>query len=145
MPTHDRSAAISADEARHRAGMRAFPEPAGRAGLGDRVGLEPELFPVQRDRAGRPAGRMLLSRPDGVGVLEVVDELAVRDDRIGARTGEPLAAVEYPVEGGGRLTFEPGAQVEHSTAVYPSVATAIGDVEDVLGQPEQRRRRLRGA
>jgi glutamate--cysteine ligase len=134
MPTHDRSAAISADEARHRSGMRAFPEPAGRAGLGDRVGLEPELFPVQRDRAGRPAGRLLLSRPDGVGVLEVVDELATGDDRIGARTGEPLAAVEYPVEGGGRLTFEPGAQVEHSTAVYPSVATAIGDVEDVLGR-----------
>jgi glutamate--cysteine ligase len=42
--------------------------------------------------------------------------------------------VEYPVEGGGRLTFEPGAQVEHSTAVYESVAAACADVSDVVGR-----------
>jgi glutamate--cysteine ligase len=71
-------------------------------------------------------------------VLEVVDELAASDDRIGARRSSPPATVEYPVEGGGRLTFEPGAQVEHSTAVYPSVATACADVGDIIG-------RLRGA
>jgi len=32
------------------------------------------------------------------------------------------------------LTFEPGGQVEHSTAVYESVAAACADVSDVLGR-----------
>ncbi len=133
MPTQDQRAAISLDEARHRAGQRAFPDP----GDGDRVGgvgLEPEFFPIIRDARGRPNGRLLLTRPDGDGVLEVVDELASTDQRIGRRTSKPPGPVEYPVEGGGRLTFEPGAQVEHSTAVYPSVASATGDVLDVVGR-----------
>ena len=131
MPTHDRSTAISLDEARHRAGMQAFPRASGDTGLA-RVGLEPEFFPIFRGRDGRPAGRLLLSQPGGSGVLEIVDELAAEDDRIEARIGAPLGPVEYPVAGGGRLTFEPGAQVEHSTAVYPTVATAIDDVDDVM-------------
>ena len=137
MPTQDKGAAISMDEALHRAGMQAFPEPVPGASVGG-IGLEPEFFPIIRDEKGRPQGRLLLTQPEGCGVLEVVDELAVSDDRIGARRSSPPAAVEYPVDGGGRLTFEPGAQVEHSTAVYPSVATACTDVGDILG-------RLRGA
>ncbi len=137
MPTQDKGSAISMDEALHRAGMHAFPEPLPGASVGG-IGLEPEFFPIIRDEKGRPQGRLLLTQPDGCGVLEVVDELAASDDRIGARRSSPPAAVEYPVEGGGRLTFEPGAQVEHSTAVYPSVATACADVGDILG-------RLRGA
>jgi glutamate--cysteine ligase len=137
MPTEDRSAAISLDEARHRAGLNAFPE-AGHAERLGGVGLEPEFFPIVRDAKGRPQGRLLLTLPDGTGVLEVVDELAISDDRIGPRNSRPLGPVEYPVEGGGRLTFEPGAQVEHSTAVYDSVATACSDVKDIVG-------RLRGA
>jgi glutamate--cysteine ligase len=133
MPTQDHRAAITLDEARHRAGWNAFPEP----GDGDRVGgvgLEPEFFPVIRDDKGRPNGRLLLTQPGGSGVLEVVDRLASTDQRIGRRTSKPPGPVEYPVEGGGRLTFEPGAQVEHSTAVYPSVASAAGDVLDVVGR-----------
>ncbi len=137
MPTQDPKFAISADEARHRAGLRAFPEPRGGGALGG-VGLEPEFFPIIRDGAGRPRGRLLLTQPDGVGVLEVIDGLTTADDRIGPRDSQPLGPVEYPVDGGGRLTFEPGAQVEHSTAVYDSVAAACADVRDVLG-------RLRGA
>jgi glutamate--cysteine ligase len=137
MPTQDRSAAISLDEARHRAGLKAFPESTASGRIGG-VGLEPEFFPIQRDAKGRPRGRILLTQGDGNGVLEVVDALAALDDRIGARSSRPPGPVEYPVEGGGRLTFEPGAQVEHSTAVYESVATACSDVQDILG-------RLRGA
>jgi glutamate--cysteine ligase len=137
MPTQDRSAAISLDEARHRAGLKAFPETARAERLGG-IGLEPEFFPIIRDTQGRPMGRLLLTQDGGDGVLEVVDDLAASDDRIGARSRQPPGPVEYPVEGGGRLTFEPGAQVEHSTAVYESVATACSDVSDVLG-------RLRGA
>ena len=76
----------------------------------------------------------MLTQSNGKGVLEIVDELAATDDRIGPRSSRPPGPVEYPVEGGGRLTFEPGAQVEHSTAVYPSIATACVDVGDVLGR-----------
>lgn len=133
MPTEDKSAAISLDEARHRAGLKAFPKPSRSGPLGG-VGLEPEFFPIIRDREGRPRGRLLLTQPDGSGVLEVIDELAASDVRIGPRDNRPLGPVEYPVEGGGRLTFEPGAQVEHSTAVYPGVAAACSDVGDVLGR-----------
>jgi glutamate--cysteine ligase len=133
MPTEDRSAAISLDEARHRAGLKAFPDSVRSGTLGG-VGLEPEFFPIIRDATGRPQARLLLTQPDGAGVLEVVDELAATDDRIGPRSSRPLGPVEYPIEGGGRLTFEPGAQVEHSTAVYPSIATACVDVGDVLGR-----------
>lgn len=137
MPTCDRQSAIGMDEARDRAGNLAFPPPQDEALIGG-VGLEPELFPIVRDSDGRPFSRMLLSHPGGSGVLEVVDALAKTDDRIGPRTGRPPGPAEFPVGGGGRLTFEPGAQVEHSTAVFPSVATVIADVDDVL-------RRVRGA
>jgi glutamate--cysteine ligase len=137
MPTQDRSAALSLDEARHRAGLKAFPEALRAERLGG-IGLEPEFFPIIRDAKGRPQGRLMLTQTDGAGVLEIVDELAASDDRIGPRNSNSPGPVEYPVEGGGRLTFEPGAQVEHSTAVYDSVASACSDVRDVLG-------RLRGA
>jgi hypothetical protein len=64
MPTEDRSAAISLDEARHRAGLKAFPETARSERLGG-VGLEPEFFPIIRDAKGRPQARLLLTQPDG--------------------------------------------------------------------------------
>jgi len=137
MPTQDKRAAISLDEARHRAGLHAFPEPDDGDRIGG-IGLEPEFFPIIRDDKARPAGRLLLTRPEGNGVLGIIDDLAATDDRIDRRSSRPPGPVEYPVEGGGRLTFEPGAQVEHSTAVYPSVASATADVLDVVG-------RLRGA
>jgi glutamate--cysteine ligase len=137
MPTEDKKHAISVDEARHRAGVTAFPDRGNVPRIGG-VGLEPELFPIVRDPQGRPAGRALLNLPGGCGVVEIIDELARTDDRIEARISGPKGAMEYPVEGGGRLTFEPGGQVEHSTAVYPCVRAAVADVADVLG-------RVRGA
>jgi len=133
MPTQDRSAAISLDEARHRAGLNAFPEAVRPERLGG-VGLEPEFFPIVHDAKGRPQKRLLLTQADGNGVLEVVDELADSDDRIGPRSSQPPGPVEYPVEGGGRLTFEPGGQVEHSTAVFESVAGVCSDLTDILGR-----------
>jgi glutamate--cysteine ligase len=133
MPTHDQRAAISLEEARYRAGRNAFPDARDESRLGG-VGLEPEFFPIVRDMEGRPINRVLLTQPGGVGVLEVIDSLASTDDRIEPRIGSPPSAVEYPVDGGGRLTFEPGGQVEHSTSVYQSVAASIADVEDVVGR-----------
>jgi len=133
MPTEDKRAAISVDEARHRAGVTAFPDRGEVPRIGG-VGLEPELFPIVRDREGRPAGRALLTQPGGHGVLEIIDKLAASDDCIEPRDPDAPGPIEYPVKGGGRLTFEPGGQVEHSTAVYSCVASAVADVAHVLGR-----------
>jgi len=133
MPTHDPKAAISLDEARQRAGLNAFPEPNEDDRLGG-VGLEPEFFPIVHDSNGRPRGRLMLTHPEGIGVLEVVDALARSDDRIEPRVSRPPGPVEYPLPDGGRLTFEPGGQVEHSTAVHSNVADALADVEDIMGR-----------
>jgi glutamate--cysteine ligase len=97
------------------------------------VGLEPELFPILTSSTGEPRGRLILSRPNGVGVVQVIDGLVDPSGRILPRIGRPPHAFFYPLANGGRLTFEPGAQVEHSTAVHTSGAAALADVDDVVG------------
>ncbi len=129
MPTDDPHRAISFDEAFQRAGELAFvPATPGQEDF--HVGLEPELFPILVDDRGGPAGRMALEGEDGV--IATVDALAGCDDRIAVRQGPAMGPWEYPLAGGGRLTFEPGAQVEHSTAVHPTAREALEDVQDVL-------------
>jgi glutamate--cysteine ligase len=133
MPTDDPRLAISADEARRRAGLAAFPsstrDPQARG-----VGLEPELFPIAVSATGEPRGRLLLSRPGDLGVVEVIDSLVPGSGSIRPRVGRPPHSFFYPLANGGRLTFEPGAQVEHSTAVQPSAAAALADVGAVIGE-----------
>lgn len=132
MPTTDRSRALTADEARRLAGLAAFPKLAKRPDqMG--VGLEPELFPIAASASGAPRERLVLSRPNGLGVVQIIDGLADPAGTILPRIGRPPHAFFYPVAGGGRLTFEPGAQVEHSTRVHASAASALGDVEKIIG------------
>jgi glutamate--cysteine ligase len=132
MPTSEPKSAITADRARFRAGDVAFPALTDSTPIG-RVGLEPEYFPIFRDQDGRPAGRVPLQNPAAPGVLDVLDEMACDEAEFGSRRGGPVGPWEYRLADGGRITFEPGAQVEHSTAVYPSAAIALGDVQRVLG------------
>jgi len=132
MPTKDRSSAVSVDEARRLAGLAAFPE-AGPEAAKIGVGLEPELFPIVSDASGAPRERLVLSRSNGLGVVQVIDGVAGSGGPILPRVGRPPHAFYYPLAGGGRLTFEPGAQVEHSTAVRPSAAAALDDVEGTIG------------
>jgi glutamate--cysteine ligase len=133
MPTTDRGRALSLDEAREHAGLLAFPDPGPAPKLGG-IGLEPEFFPVRRGRDGRPAGRLLLTDPVGGGVYQIVDELMAADERFTSRRTLPFGALEYLIDSGGRLTFEPGAQVEFSTAVYESVTQAMVDIDDVVAR-----------
>ena len=132
VPTDDRRQALSRDEARDRAGLHAFPERGAGPHL-DRIGLEPEFFPVRRDREGRPAGRLPLRNGPAHGVLGIVDELAASTRELGSRQGGPVGPWEYPLREDGRLTFEPGGQVEHSTAVYPTIRDALDGSRRVLG------------
>ncbi len=123
---------MSEDEARRQAGLTAFPKPSDAAAVMG-VGLEPELFPIVVGPSGEPRERLLLTRPNGLGVVQVVDSLAFAGGEILPRVGRPPHAFHYPLANGGRLTFEPGAQVEHSTAVQPSAAAALADVEHIVG------------
>ncbi len=131
VPTDDHREAVNQEEALLRAGFNAFPE-NGPSDSVDRIGLEPESFPIFRGPDGRPAGRMPLHDPPDSGVLDVVDNLACSETDISSRRGGPVGPWEYDLSDGGRITFEPGGQVEHSTGVYDSVAVAIDDVQRVL-------------
>ncbi|MEE4273329.1 MAG: glutamate-cysteine ligase family protein [Thermoanaerobaculales bacterium] len=132
MPTRNRSDAVSVAQARRLAGLAAFPR-VGAESAKTGVGLEPELFPIVSDASGAPRERLVLSRPNGLGVVQVIDGIAGADGPILPRIGRPPHAFFYPLTGGGRLTFEPGAQVEHSTTVHPSAAAALQDIEGTIG------------
>jgi glutamate--cysteine ligase len=91
------------------------------------------MFPILLGPDGEPAGRVPLHSASSAGVLDVLDQMVCREAEFGTRRGGPLGPWEYHMADGGRLTFEPGAQVEHSTGVYPNAAEAIADVQRVLG------------
>ncbi|QDU66563.1 glutamate-cysteine ligase family protein [Engelhardtia mirabilis] len=134
MPTKDPELTITVDEALERAAARAFPEiDESRAGARD-VGLEPERFAIEMDAQGRPLRRLPLAGPGGV--LEAIDQVAGRDDLIQARDPERVPPTVGLTQGGS-LTFEPGAQIEHSTAVHPSASAALDDVRAVVSKLEE--------
>lgn len=132
LPTDDIRNSVTLDEAIMRAGARAFPSDWS-ATTSDGIGLEPEIFPIFVTADGRPAGRVPLRDPDAPGVLDVLDAMVCDDAQFGSRRGGPAGPWEYAMADGGRITFEPGGQVEHSTGIYPNCATAIADVQRVLG------------
>lgn len=87
-----------------------------------RVGLEVERFPIRRDPAGgRGRGRLTLEHS-----TEVLGGLV--DIALGP-LGEFGGLPGYQVAGGGRLTFEPGGQLEHVTAAHDTAAAALAEVE----------------
>jgi glutamate--cysteine ligase len=132
MPTSDKPLALTIDQAMKRAGDTAFPPPADRDTGAMGIGLEPEYFPVFRGPDGRPAGRVPLHDPDAPGVLDIIDGMVCEDAGMESRRGGPIGPWEYPMAGGSRLTFEPGAQVEHSTGIYDSACAAVEGAQRVL-------------
>ena len=134
MPTLEHGQAVQLEEAYQRAGEQAFGG-AKEDRLGG-VGLEPEFFPILLDEQGCPAGRMRLEGADGI--LESLDQMAGAGTQIGSRRGPQEGPWEYPLANGGRLTFEPGAQIEHSTAVHPTASAAIEDVQQVVDHLQSR-------
>jgi len=123
MPESDLSEPVGLDQARARVAATAFPRRASHFSPGQ-VGLEPEIFAF-RTKVGGPPSRLPLAGPGSV--LETIDEM-VSGGELEARL-EPGAAPAYALPNGGRLTFEPAGQIEHSTAIFPTAATALDDVE----------------
>ncbi|MCP4897553.1 MAG: hypothetical protein GY906_11325 [bacterium] len=127
MPTCDPTTAVTVEEARERVRVTCFTALRGEAPVGH-VGLEPELFPIRVNSSGEPGERLMLYGNGGV--IEAMDALAAaQPDWIGQRRdggGSP----SYRLANGGRITFEPGGQVEHSTAPHRCAASAAEDVEE---------------
>ena len=97
------------------------------------IGLEPEYFVVSREHLGTPFGR---PRMFGEGALPgapmaIIDQLdrAAADREFGFIERSEGSTLSYDLKNGGRLTFEPGSQVEHSTKVHLTAAAAMDDVE----------------
>lgn len=127
MPTCDQTTAVTVEEARERVRVTCFTPMRGEVPVGH-VGVEPELFPIRVNASGEPVERLMLYGPGGV--LEAMDALAkAQSDWIGQRC-EGSGSPSYRLANGGRITFEPGGQVEHSTAPHRCAASAAEDVED---------------
>ena len=103
-----------------------FTPPAPAAPSPGRAGLEAELFAFQAGPAGEPRGRVPLAR-----LLASLERLAAAGALAGARRlpGEPP---RFRLAGGGLLSFEPGGQLEHSTAAHPGAGAALAELEGVL-------------
>jgi len=83
----------------------------------DRFGAETEAFPIVVEN-GSPWGRLRLCE-GSPSVVSILDRAAAAHSEVLRRSTDKLA---YPTRMGGRITFEPGAQIEHSTS---PAATAI--------------------
>jgi glutamate--cysteine ligase len=92
----------------------------------DLFGIEVEAFPViVADR--KPAGRLPLAESDP-NVLSITRDIANASPYILEPATDSIA---HPTTQGGRITFEPGAQIEHSSAPQRSSADVRGETTAV--------------
>lgn len=111
MPTHDRSQSLTRDRAR----AVVTAETSTPAADGDALGLEAEWFPVV-DRM--PTRRLPLDASShGLGVRPVLSQLL-----------DEAGSDGWQLPSGGRVTVEPGAQLEVSTSCCASVDAVLAEV-----------------
>jgi glutamate--cysteine ligase len=126
MSTMDQSRVLNLDQARLHIARKVFTDSLGGEEIGS-VGLEPEYLVFRLDEAGRPVGRLTLEgRQSVLSGLETL--LGPADDLKLDQLGPPPV---YSLPDGGRITFEPGGQVEHSTSIHRNAASAMADVDRV--------------
>ncbi|MCB9904095.1 MAG: hypothetical protein H6831_06780 [Planctomycetes bacterium] len=123
MPESEPSEPVGLDQARARIAALTFPRRESHWNPG-KVGLEPEIFAFRTGVGRRPA-RLPLAGPGGV--LEFIDEMLANGELDATVVAGPTPT--YTLPNGGRLTFEPAGQIEHSTAIFETAAAALDDVE----------------
>jgi glutamate--cysteine ligase len=92
----------------------------------DRFGAEAEAFPIVVEN-GLPQGRLRL-REGSPSVVSILDGAAAGQSEVLRRSTDKLA---YPTRRGGWITFEPGAQIEHSTSPAATVIEVVGELDAV--------------
>lgn len=109
----------------------------GNGGTADLVGLEQEMFLVERATGGqvRPVRIVTDETEPGVSLLSFLTMLSERngwdfvDDLFGA--------VQIQLPGGGRVTLEPAGQLEYSGPPLPSIGAALADVRTFFAVVEE--------
>ena len=128
MPTSDRSRAVSLEDALDLIERTAFPDTSA-SEPSRKLGLEPERFVIRVGKDDLPAGRLPLFGEGGV--VETLDANQARSKVM--RPRDPQRVPPFvELDNGGSLTFEPGAQIEHSTAVHATANEALADVRTVV-------------
>jgi glutamate--cysteine ligase len=117
-------------------GAACWPVRPGAPLLG-RVGIEAEAFVVAVADDGSPRGRLSLAQVTAaLAGLPGVEPAA--GDGLGHPAGDglpreppagPAGVPAFALPGGGLLTVEPGAQVEHATAPRSTAAAALADLD----------------
>ena len=95
----------------------------------DLFGIEVEAFPLLVGPNG-PAGRLSLEGAPP-NVSSIMTEVAAAGDEILGRAADRLA---FPTRTGGWITFEPGAQIEHSSAPGRTTAAERTEMAAVWNQ-----------
>ena len=101
------------------------PQPADRA---PRIGAEVEVIPIDT-RSGRP---LPLEAHAGVSSLSIIRRAGASAgwcERRSAKASVP----EIVLPDGGRITFEPGGQIEISAAPNASLSVLVGGLQDTIG------------
>ena len=96
--------------------------------LGSRIGAEVEFLALER-ATGRPAPIDVADRPSTLPVFREVAREARWTEQRSAKAGVP----EFITPTGGRLTFEPGGQVEYAAPPRTSVGALVADLHETVG------------
>src|SRR5574341_860616 len=88
-----------------------------------RVGLEVESFPVRVLADGTPRGRVPLDL-----LADLLQPESGASSVPGCRRSDG-ATPRFRLDGGGSLSFEPGGQLEHSTAIHAGAADALAELD----------------
>ena len=100
------------------------PQPPGRA---RRIGAEVEVIPVDA-RSGHP---LPLESPDGISTLKILRR-AGSDAGWCERRSAKANVPEVVLPDGGRITFEPGGQIEISSAPNASLSGLVARLQDTI-------------
>ena len=92
------------------------------------VGLELELIPVQRG-SNKPAPAM---GAKGASTSAALSRLAIRESWTEQRTGDDPSS--WKMRDGSVISFEPGGQIEISTAPHPSASAVIEAAQLIVAQ-----------
>ena len=94
----------------------------------ERIGVEVELIPVDEE-TGRAAPIESDEVPSTQPVLTALGRRLGWEARVSAKAGVP----EFRTPAGGRLTFEPGGQIEYAAPPNESVSGLVDDARSVVG------------